>query len=54
MVGESFVNMLAGLVGFGSFFLALLLIGIIGYWKADLLEAWIKRMIPADQNRSDH
>jgi hypothetical protein len=46
--------MFAALVGFGAFFLALLLIGIIGYWKADPLEAWIKRMISADRHRSDH
>ncbi|KPP97220.1 MAG: hypothetical protein HLUCCO03_09465 [Marinobacter sp. HL-58] len=34
--------MFAGLVGFGTFFLALLFIGIIGYWKAEPLEEWLK------------
>ena len=37
------MNMLAALVGYDGFVLALLTIGLIGYWKADELEAWANR-----------
>lgn len=36
------MNMGAALIGYGGFVLSLLMIGIIGYWKADALEAWAK------------
>jgi hypothetical protein len=36
------MNMMAALIGYGSFVLSLLAIGIIGYWKADAREAWVK------------
>lgn len=39
------MNMLAALVGYGGFVLALLTIGLIGYWKADELEAWTTRKL---------
>lgn len=45
------MDMLAGLVGFSSFVLALLLIGSIGYWKAEPLEVWTKNMITKKRNR---
>lgn len=45
------MNMFAGLVGFGTFFLALLFIGIIGYWKAEPLEEWLKKCL--SQNKTD-
>ncbi|KPP97207.1 MAG: hypothetical protein HLUCCO03_09545 [Marinobacter sp. HL-58] len=37
--------MMAALIGYGGFVLALSTIGIIGYWKADVLEAWAKRKL---------
>lgn len=37
------MNMFAGLIGFGSFFLTLVLLGLAGYWKADQIEAWAKQ-----------
>ncbi len=40
------MNMTAALIGYGSFVLSLLAIGIIGYWKAESL-AWISHRSPA-------
>ncbi|MBW4979719.1 hypothetical protein ABWH88_04305 [Marinobacter adhaerens] len=37
------MDMLAGLIGFGGFFLTLALLGLVGYWRADQLEAWAKK-----------
>ncbi|RBP69565.1 hypothetical protein [Marinobacter nauticus] len=37
------MNMAAALIGYGSFVLSLLAIGVVGYWKADALEAWARR-----------
>ena len=37
------MNMFAGLIGFGGFFLTLTLLGLAGYWKADQLEAWARK-----------
>jgi hypothetical protein len=45
------MDMLAGLIGFGSFVLTLALLGAIGYWKADPLEKWAKRLITRKRNR---
>ncbi|KPQ01677.1 MAG: hypothetical protein HLUCCO03_11620 [Marinobacter sp. HL-58] len=39
------MNMLAALAGYGGFVIALLTIGLIGYWRADQLEAWCKRKL---------
>jgi hypothetical protein len=39
------MNMLAALVGYGGFVLALLMIGLIGYCNADKLEAWATRKL---------
>jgi hypothetical protein len=39
------MNMMAALIGYGGFALSLFTIGIIGYWKADALEAWAKRKL---------
>jgi hypothetical protein len=37
------MNMTAALLGYGGFVLALLIIGVVGYWKADELETWASR-----------
>jgi hypothetical protein len=37
------MNLTAALIGYGSFVLSLLAIGVVGYWKADALEAWATR-----------
>jgi len=37
------MNMLLGLIGYGAFVFAIISIGIVGYWKADQLEAWTKK-----------
>ncbi|MBL3556406.1 MULTISPECIES: hypothetical protein [Marinobacter] len=44
------MNMMAGLIGFGGFFIALVLIGVLGYWKADDLEAWAKKHLSRSEN----
>jgi hypothetical protein len=49
--GEPFVNMLAGLIGFGGFFLTLALLGLVGYWRADQLEAWAKKRCSKGNDR---
>tara|TARA_R100000687_G_C6360437_1_gene123179 strand:- start:404 stop:583 length:180 start_codon:yes stop_codon:yes gene_type:complete len=40
---EWHMNMLAGLIGFSAFVLTLTLLGLVGYWKADQVEAWAKK-----------
>lgn len=40
---EEPMNMFAGLIGFGGFFLTLILLGLAGYSRADQLEAWAKK-----------
>jgi hypothetical protein len=37
------MNMAAALLGYGGFVVSLLIIGAVGYWKADELEAWVSR-----------
>ncbi len=39
------MNMVAALIGFSSFVLVLTAIGVIGLWKADRLESWVKRKL---------
>lgn len=39
------MNMIAALIGYGGFVLTLLMIGCVGYWKADQLEAWATRKL---------
>ncbi|WP_153637531.1 hypothetical protein [Marinobacter salsuginis] len=46
------MNMVSGLIGFGSFFICLLAIGALGYWKADNLEAWANKRFP--QRKKPH
>jgi len=46
------MNMAAALIGYGSFVLSLLAIGIIGYWKAESLEAWAKAKL--EHRHTDH
>lgn len=46
------MNMAAALIGYGSFVLSLLAIGIIGYWKAESLEAWGKAKL--EHRHTDH
>lgn len=44
------MNMFAGLIGFGGFFLTLALVGLAGYWRADQLEAWAKKRFSKGNN----
>jgi len=46
------MNMLAGLIGFSAFVLTLTLLGVVGYWKADQLEAWAKKVIEKKKHRA--
>jgi hypothetical protein len=46
------MNMLAGLIGYGAFALSLLAIGVVGYWKADQLERWAKKIIAPKNKRA--
>lgn len=46
------MNLLAGLIGYGSFVLTLTLVGLIGYWKADQLEAWARDILAQKKNRA--
>jgi len=49
---ERLMNMLAGLIGFSAFVLTLTLLGVVGYWKADQLEAWAKKVIEKKKHRA--
>jgi len=46
------MNMLAGLIGFSAFVLTLVIVGVAGYWKADRLEAWAKKVIAQKRSRA--
>lgn len=39
------MDLISGFIGFSSFFLSLLTIGLLGYWQSDRLEAWTKEKI---------
>jgi len=43
LVWSDIMNMVAGFIGFSSFFLSLLAIGVVGYWQSDKLEGWMKK-----------
>lgn len=44
------MNMLHAFVGFGSFFLVITLICLLGMWFADPLERWAKKHFEQENN----
>ncbi|WP_449285374.1 hypothetical protein [Marinobacter sp. PE14] len=46
------MNMLAGLIGFSAFVLTLTILGVVGYWKADKLEVWAKKVIEKKKSQA--
>jgi hypothetical protein len=46
------MDMLPGLIGFSAFVFTLGIIGVAGYWKADRLEAWAKKVLAQKRSRT--
>ncbi|SFD95429.1 hypothetical protein SAMN04487869_101330 [Marinobacter sp. DSM 26671] len=45
------MDLISGFIGFSSFFLSLLTIGLLGYWQSDRLEAWVKGKISKSRQK---
>jgi hypothetical protein len=48
---RTIMDLISGFIGFSSFFLSLLTIGLLGYWQSDRLEAWVKGKISKSRQK---